>query len=92
MRVVLFLGLLATGCTAGRSPESADPAREHAAPASAVGTRTGVRPRPRRYPVSPRRGPAKRPLRPLGASWDRPMARELPASPRARIGIPASLW
>ena len=45
--VVLFLGLLATGCAAGRSPESADPARERG-PGRAVGTRTGVRPRARR--------------------------------------------
>jgi hypothetical protein len=33
MRVVLFLGILATGCAAVRSPGDADPARQSAAPA-----------------------------------------------------------
>lgn len=33
MHVVLFIGLLATGCAAVRSPGGADPARESAAPA-----------------------------------------------------------
>ena len=33
MRVVLFIGILATGCAAVRSPGDADPARQSAAPA-----------------------------------------------------------